>query len=301
MKRLPCPTASLSRLERDVFEQPNSSYRWISYSTEILKASGVDDARDILLRAVNVINPRLEDERLNIYKALLNLEFYFGSEDTFDAKYTESATACDRKIITNHVVELLVNSAQFEKAVEKIKLLLKKSKDKVEPYLQLIRIILKNPERQNEELAEEVKETVKRALQSLPKSRHVEFLSRYARIEFGVERLLEGRTVFENLLSTYPQRADLWSLFLDCEIKYSKDVGDVRALFERAISSIRKNKSQKLFLIKWAAYENKYGDSESQKIVASKIQKLIGTLQKRETSDASFSEDELSVCSSQST
>ena len=47
---------------------------------------------------------------------------------------------------------------------------------------------------------------MKRALQSLPKRKHIKVLSHYAVLEFKIGDIEKGRTTFEAILSSYPKR-----------------------------------------------------------------------------------------------
>ena len=57
---------------------------------------------------------------------------------------------------------------------------------------------------------DKVKELVRRALQSLPKKNHIFFLTQYAIIEYKYGGFELARTNFENLVSLFPKRNDLW-------------------------------------------------------------------------------------------
>lgn len=47
-----------------------------------MEKSGIEQARQVIERALRVINFRNETDKLNIYTAFLNLENTFGSEPT---------------------------------------------------------------------------------------------------------------------------------------------------------------------------------------------------------------------------
>lgn len=44
-------------------------------------------------------------------------------------------------------------------------------------------------------------------------------ISKFAQMEFKYGEAERGRTLFEEILSNYPKRVDLWSIYLDMEIK----------------------------------------------------------------------------------
>ena len=105
-----------------------------------------------------------------------------------------------------------------------------------------------------------IQAVVNRALLSLPRHKHIKFISHTAILEFKAGVPDRGRSLFEGILREYPKRTDLWSIYLDqvylflCRISYFisiimyltflctwqeiqlKDTDVIRALFERAIS-----------------------------------------------------------------
>ncbi len=68
--------------ERLLLGSPNSSYLWVQYMSFQLQLSEIDKARDIARRALRTINFREEQEKLNIWIALLNIENVYGTEET---------------------------------------------------------------------------------------------------------------------------------------------------------------------------------------------------------------------------
>lgn len=62
---------------------------------------------------------------------------------------------------------------------------------------------------------EEVDKMMNRALLSLPKHEHIQFLSQVAVLQFKNGVPDKGRSIFEKMLREYPKRRDLWSVYLD--------------------------------------------------------------------------------------
>lgn len=44
-------------------------------------------------------------------------------------------------------------------------------------------------------------------------------ISKYAQLEFKLGSAERGRTIFEELLADNPKRVDLWSVYIDMELK----------------------------------------------------------------------------------
>lgn len=68
----------------------------------------------------------------------------------------------------------------------------------------------------------------------IPKSQHFEILSHYALLEYKSGDPEKGRNTFETILTSYPKRTDLWSIYLDMEFKHSS-AEHVRNIFERCL------------------------------------------------------------------
>jgi len=62
-------------------------------------------------------------------------------------------------------------------------------------------------------------------------------------------------------LTTYPKRTDIWSIYLDMEIKYST-IDNVRNIFERCLQLRLKPKKMKFFFKRYLLFENKVGETQ---------------------------------------
>lgn len=81
---------SIDQFDRLVMGQPNSSQAWINYMVFHVQATEIDRARMIGKKALKTIDVREEQERLNIWIALLNMEIRYGSKDAFDEVLKEA-------------------------------------------------------------------------------------------------------------------------------------------------------------------------------------------------------------------
>lgn len=48
----------------------------------------------------------------------------------------------------------------------------------------------------------------------------VDVISKFAQLEFRYGDAEKGRTMFDKVLTTYPKRTDLWSVFIDLMVKH---------------------------------------------------------------------------------
>lgn len=79
-----------------------------------LQLSEVDKAREIGRRALEIINFREEQEKMNVWVALLNLEIAYGTQDTVQGVFTEAARANDGKAIHLRMASLLDEAGRHE-------------------------------------------------------------------------------------------------------------------------------------------------------------------------------------------
>ena len=50
-------------------------------------------------------------------------------------------------------------------------------------------------------------------------SSDVDIIVKFSQLEFKFGEVERGKTMFENVLSNYPKRTDIWSVYLDMMIK----------------------------------------------------------------------------------
>ena len=85
-------------------------------------------------------------------------------------------------------------------------------------------------------------------------------------LEYKFGRPEHGRTMFEGIVSNYPKRMDIWSIYMDMEVKYGggkANQAQARHLFERCLSLpeiSKKPKKMKLVFRKYMEFENALGN-----------------------------------------
>jgi rRNA biogenesis protein RRP5 len=117
---------SPSDFDRLVLANPNSSELWISYMSYYLGLSDLESARQIAQRALKTINYREEEEKLNIWVALINLENQSSDEDALDTTINKALQHNDPKKVYQRTVELLEATEKYEKATEVYERFIKK-------------------------------------------------------------------------------------------------------------------------------------------------------------------------------
>jgi rRNA biogenesis protein RRP5 len=121
------------------------------------------------------------------------------------------------------------------------------------------------------------KQLLSRSLQSLSKHKHVEVITRFACAEYDFGSVDRGRVLFEELLSSYPKRFDLWNVYVDKEIK-AGCFAHARALFERMTASKQTTKNMKSVFKKFLAFEVQHGTITEQNAVKTRAREYVASL-----------------------
>ena len=212
---------SPSDFERLLLTEPDSSLLWLQYMAFHLSLGEIDTARSLAQRALRTISPvggQSENEKLNLWIALLNLENTYGDPDSVTTVFTSACQVTDPQEIHERLASIYIQSGKHDSADSLFGTMLKKF-GAADPkiwtnYASFLFDTVHEPERARTLLA--------RALQTLPPSTHVDVTAKFAGMEFRSRWGLaeRGRTIFEGLLDGFPKRVDLWNVLLDLEMRY---------------------------------------------------------------------------------
>ncbi|XP_031396337.1 rRNA biogenesis protein RRP5 isoform X3 [Punica granatum] len=242
--------------EKLVRSSPNSSFVWIKYMAFMLSLADVEKAREIAERALRTINIREESEKLNVWVAYFNLESEYGNprEEAVQNVFQRSLQYCDPKKVHLALLGMYERTEQYNLADDLLGKMVKKFKHSCKVWLRRVHITLKQEK-------EDVKPVITRALICLPHHKHIKFITQTAILEFKCGVPDRGRSLFEKILREYPKRTDLWSVYIDQEIRLG-DTDVIRALFERATSLSLPLKKIKFLFKKYLMFEKNTGDEE---------------------------------------
>jgi rRNA biogenesis protein RRP5 len=258
--------------ERLLLGSPNSSYIWIKYMAFQLHMAEVEKARQIAERALKTINYREEQEKMNIWIAYMNLENSYGTQESLLKVFERAVTLCEPKDIYMQLVKIYERSEKYDLAEQLYQTMIKRFRESSKIWCQCGLFYLK---RNN---IAECRKILQRSLQSLAKRKHIKTICKFAQMEFRYGEPERGRTIFEGIMSSYPKRVDLWSIYLDMEIRQG-DQNLIRRLFERVIHMKFSSKKMKFFFKRYLEYEKKHGDEESIAHVKNAALEYIQTLQ----------------------
>ncbi|KAH3682794.1 hypothetical protein WICPIJ_006253 [Wickerhamomyces pijperi] len=260
---------SVGDFERLIIGNPNSSIAWMNYIAFQLQLSEIEKAREIAERALKTINYREEQEKLNIWIALLNLENSFGTEDTLEDVFKRSCEYMDSLTMHLKLISIYILSEKYAKVDALFKTTAKKfGKTSVSVWVTYGSYLL---DREENEKAHEI---LANALSALPKRDHIEVVRKFAQLEFTKGDAEQGRSLFEGLVADVPKRIDLWNVYIDQEIK-KDEKKKVEELFERVLTKKISRKQAKFFFGKWLAFEEEKDDQKAVDYVKAKAQEYV--------------------------
>ncbi|KAG6336141.1 hypothetical protein ID866_2951 [Astraeus odoratus] len=250
--RVPESTADFERL---LLGSPNSSYLWIQYMSFYLQMSEIDKARATGKRAIQTINFREEQEKLNVWIALLNLENVYGSDASMAVVFKDAARHNESKTIHLRLASIFDDSQKFEKAEEQYKRTCKKFGHSSKVWTLFAEHYLRRGQ------VEEARRLLSRSLQSLEKRKHIKTIARFAQLEYKLGDSERGRTIFEGIVDSHPKRWDMWCIYIDMEAKQG-EIQKLRTIFNRVLAIKMTSHKAKSFFKKWLDLERKIGDEE---------------------------------------
>ena len=200
--------------ERRLLAEPNSSYLWVRYMAMHMMAADVESARKVAERALSTIHFREEDEKYNVWVAMLNLEHKYGTMASLDQVFKRAVNESKGKYLYLHLAELYEQSGDKQGAAAVFELALKKPwlKKSKKVWMAYQDYTLKNCD------SETSKNLLRRSLQSLSKHKHIPALLHYCMSEFEFGSSDRARVIFEEMLSNYPKRTDIWHVYVDREV-----------------------------------------------------------------------------------
>ncbi|KAF2126331.1 nucleic acid-binding protein [Dothidotthia symphoricarpi CBS 119687] len=249
---------SVADYERLLLGQPNSAELWVRYMVFQRELNEIEKARQIARRALATINPREEKEKLNVWTALLHLENDFASDDALDQVFKEACQYNDAREMHERMIKIYISSGKLDKADTLYQSMTKNKSFTPDPLFWLSHAAFlldvaspPSPDR--------ARALLPRATQSVPAQQHRYLTQKFAALEFksangDAER---GRTIFEGLVSAWPNKGDVWDMYVSLEMGRGSEE-QVRGLFER-MTRVGKWKRRMGVFKKWAEWEGGVG------------------------------------------
>ncbi|XP_058043605.1 protein RRP5 homolog isoform X2 [Ahaetulla prasina] len=252
-KRQPQTADDFDRL---VLGSPNSSILWLQFMAFHLQATEIEKARAVAERALKTISFREEQEKMNVWVALLNLENMYGTEEGLMKVFERAVQYNEPLKVFQQLADIYSTSEKYKEADDLYNTMLKRFRQEKSVWVKYTTFLLKRGS------VEAAHRLMPRALKCLPDKEHVDVISKLAQLEFQFGDAEHGKAMFENMLSTYPKRTDIWSVYIDIMIKHGSQK-EVRDIFERVIHLNLTAKKMKFFFKRYLEYEKKYGTVET--------------------------------------
>lgn len=107
-----------------------------------------------------------------------------------------------------------------------------------------------------------------------------------------------GRTMFEGIVSNYQKRMDIWSIYMDMEVKYGGgkiNQAQARHLFERCLALpeiSKKPKKMKLVFRKYMEFESSLGNENKLTDLRQRVEQYLEKAFKKGSDDESSDADD---------
>jgi rRNA biogenesis protein RRP5 len=272
---------SAEDFKRLLASSPDSSYLWIKLMAFHVGITELDKARAVAEQALKTINFREQQEKWNVWIALMNLENLYGTSDSLKQVFDRAKERNDSKKITMELCKMFEASEKFTLAEEAFEAALKSYGTSAKVWYNYALFFYRRKD------LEKARAILPRALERLAKYKHLKLIRKMAQAEYTLGTTERGRTIMEGVMSSYPKRVDLWSTYLDMEIKAGTAAGfpesakaTVRRLFERTVHLDLKPRKMKFFFKRYLVFEKEHGDAGSQHHVKALAQSYVDKVNK---------------------
>ncbi|KAI1896821.1 hypothetical protein AGOR_G00098810 [Albula goreensis] len=259
---------SVGAFERLVLSSPDSSLVWLQYMAFHLQATEIEQARAVAERALKTISFREEQEKLNVWVALLNLENLYGSEESLQKVFERALQYCEPLPVYQQLADIYAKSSKHKEADSLYKNMVKRFRQERSVWLSYGSFLLRQGQ------SDATHALLQRALKSLPDKEHVDLIAKFAQLEFQYGDVERAKSMFDRTLTNYPKRTDLWSVYIDLMVKHGTQK-EVRDLFDRVIHLSVAVKRIKFFFKRYLEYEKKNGTPESVQAVKVKALEYV--------------------------
>lgn len=259
---------SADEFDRLVLSSANSSILWLQYMAFHLQATEIEKARAVAERALKTISFREEQEKLNVWVALLNLENMYGSQESLGKVFERAVQYNEPLKVFLHLADIYTKSEKFQEAAELYNRMLKRFRQEKAVWIKYGAFLLRRSQ------AGASHRVLQRALECLPAKEHMDVIVKFAQLEFQLGDAERAKAIFENTLSTYPKRTDVWSVYIDMTIKHGSQK-EVRDIFERVIHLSLAPKRMKFFFKRYLDYEKQHGTEKDVQAVKAKALEYV--------------------------
>ncbi|XP_046676983.1 protein RRP5 homolog isoform X3 [Homalodisca vitripennis] len=251
---------TVDQYERAVLTRPDDADLWIRYISYHLQATEIEKARAVARQALQTIGVSLAAERLKVWTALLSLENLFGTQESLKSSLDEALRNNDEFSVYSKMLKIFSDSNKPLETEQLVQRMLRKLKGSPECWLLCCSALMKCG------LADKARNLLHRAIAALPAREHVNLLCKFALLENQYGFGEQAQTLFEHILTSYPKRTDVWSVYVDMLVKSDK-IEVARQVLERASRQKLSARNMKTLFNKWINFEVKHGSPDKEEHV----------------------------------
>ncbi|GFN83437.1 Rrp5-like protein [Plakobranchus ocellatus] len=246
---------SANDFEKLALQSPNSSLVWLRYMAFHVELGETEKARAVAEKALSTISFREEQEKKNVWLAYLNMETTYGDSADVKKLLERAVTYNDPLDIYLKMCDIYVSANKMEDAEQLYTVMSRKFKREKSVWKAYGQFLFKATRLQS------ARNLLQRCTSILDKKDHVEVITKFATLEFSDGEAERGRTMFENLIASYPSRTDIWSVYVDMVVK-SGDIAGGRDILDRAVKQKFGAKKLSFLIQKMIKFEETHGTDE---------------------------------------
>ncbi|KAG1701414.1 Protein RRP5 [Nymphon striatum] len=255
---------TVDEFEKACLSCPNSSIVWINWMAFHLDVAELDKARAVAEKALKTISFREEVEKYNVWVAYLNLENMCGTTETLKDVFKRALQECDQMNIYKALINIYCSSNKLDETETLYNIMLEKFNQNKQVWIDYGLFLTENKQ------FEKSRNVMQRSLKNVPKRDHLDILSQFARYEMKFGDVERGKTMFDNILASYPKKTNIWSVYLDL-LHTHGDVNCIRQVLDHAISIKLPIKTKKFIFKKFIALETQFGTEETLENIKQKV------------------------------
>ncbi|XP_076065357.1 ribosomal RNA Processing 5 [Oratosquilla oratoria] len=275
LHRLECARLDEGRIPQSAMDyeellqrSPNSSAVWIQFISFYLESAEIDKARAIAKRALDTIGAQEENERLNVWRVLLLLEVLYGTSESTQDAFKEAQITNDQLKIFSIMASVYGENNKDKEAEGVYHRMTKKFNKNIQVWVEAAKFHFQKKK------FTAARKLLDKSLLSLEKKQHVEVINQFAQMEFRYGDSEKGRTMMESLLSNYPKRTDIWSVYVDLLVK-AEDVNGARNVLDRMTVLKLPLKKMRFIFKKFLDFEKKHGTTQSIEAVKKRVEDFV--------------------------
>ncbi|RUS80904.1 hypothetical protein EGW08_011340 [Elysia chlorotica] len=246
---------SANDFEKLALQSPNSSVVWLRFMAFHIELGEVEKARAVAEKALDTISFREEQEKKNVWLAYLNMETTYGDISDVKKLLERAVTYNDPLEIYLKMCEIYVSANKTEDAEQLYIVMTRKYKREKSVWKSYGQFLFKTGRLQS------ARNLLQKCTAILDKKDHVEVITKFANMEFSDGDAERGRTIFENLIASYPGRTDIWSVYVDMVAK-SGDISGARDILDRAVKQKFGAKKLSFLIQKMIKFEESHGTED---------------------------------------